>query len=205
MIQAFLSEALSEEIQIKGRAARQGENGSYSMILSIKDLEKFLIKPEDIEKHNDDKYNFLNEKRNAFFNLQYAENTKYVENIKEKHNLTSEFIENIFRGEMKQVKDFILKENMGPSQIKAGSKTLILMDATNSMDLILDQTKKTLELMFKRVSDVLKENNFSTDSFQIKIAVYRNYNSSQDKILQVNFLKCFLLKNKIKNRIKIAP
>jgi len=33
VIQTFLSEELSEEIQIKGRAARQGQDGSYSMVL----------------------------------------------------------------------------------------------------------------------------------------------------------------------------
>jgi hypothetical protein len=182
-----LSEALSEEIQIKGRTARQGENGSYSMILSVKDLEKYLIKPEKIEEHSDDKYKYLDEKRNTFFNLQYAENTKYVENIKEKHNLTSQFIENIFKGEMNSVKDFIIKENKG-AETESESRTLILMDATGSMNLLLDQTKKTLETMFQRVSDVLKENNFSSNSFQIKIAVFRNYNSPQDTILEVKLI-----------------
>ena len=180
-----MSEALSEEIQIKGRTARQGENGSYSMILSVKDLEKYLIKPEKIEEHSDDKYKYLDEKRNTFFNLQYAENTKYVENIKEKHNLTSHFIENIFKGEIDLVKDFIIKENKGVDELESENRTLILMDATSSMNLLLAQTKKTLEIMFQRVSDVLKENNFSYNSFQIKIAVFRNYNSSKDMILQV--------------------
>jgi hypothetical protein len=164
------------------------------MILSIKDLEKYLIKPENIEEHVDEKYKYLDEKRNKFFNLQYAENTKYVENIKEKHNLTSQFIENIFKGEINLVKDFILKENKG-SETESESKTLILMDATGSMSLLLDQTKKTLETMFQRVSDVLKENNFSSNSFQIKIAVFRNYNSSQDTILEVSFIFMSLKKN----------
>ena len=187
VIQTFLSEALSEEIQIKGRTARQGENGSYSLILSIKDLEKYLVKPENVEEHVDEKYKYLDEKRNKFFNLQYAENTKYVENIKEKHNLTTQFIENIFKGEMNLVKDFILKENKG-AELESKSKTLILMDATSSMYLLLDQTKKTLETMFQRVSNILKENNFSTNSFQIKIAVFRNYNSMPERILEVHSL-----------------
>jgi len=180
-----LSESLSEEIQIKGRTARQGENGSYSMILSLKDLEKYLITSKNVEEHADEnKYKYLNEKRNTFFNLQYAENTKYVKTIKDKHNLTTQFIQNIFKGEMDLVKNFIIKENEGV-ETKSSSKTLILLDATSSMDILLDQTKKTLETMFQRVSDVLKEANFSSDSFQIKIAVFRNYNSSKDMILEV--------------------
>ena len=161
--------------------------GSYSMILSLRDLEKYLIRPEDLAKHNDDMYNFLNEKRNTYFNLQYAENTKYVEQIKNKHNLTSEFIENIYKNEMNSVKSFILNENIGLDELQCENKTLFLIDATTSMNLLISHTKQTLETMFQRVSYILKENNFSYKSFQIKIAVFRNYNSSRDMILQVNF------------------
>lgn len=39
VVQAFLSEELSEEIQIQGRTARQGKKGTYSMVLLDKDLE----------------------------------------------------------------------------------------------------------------------------------------------------------------------
>ena len=183
---------MSEEIQIKGRTARQGENGSYSMILSLKDLEKYLITSKNVEEHADEnKYKYLNEKRNTFFNLQYAENTKYVKTIKDKHNLTTQFIQNIFKGEMDLVKNFIIKENEGV-ETKSSSKTLILLDATSSMDILLDHTKKTLETMFQLVSDVLKEANFSSDSFQIKIAVFRNYNSSKDMILEVKKVLNFI-------------
>ena len=35
VIQTFLSGELSKEIQIKGRAAGQGDDGSYSLILSL--------------------------------------------------------------------------------------------------------------------------------------------------------------------------
>eukprot|EP01133_Synstelium_polycarpum_P020204 gene20204-24226_t len=38
VIQTFLSEEINEEIQIKGRTARQSEKGSYTMILSKHDL-----------------------------------------------------------------------------------------------------------------------------------------------------------------------
>ncbi len=49
VIQTFLSEELSEEVQIKGRSARQGDPGSYAMILLDHSLEKFLITLEDLE------------------------------------------------------------------------------------------------------------------------------------------------------------
>ncbi|CAF4669347.1 unnamed protein product [Rotaria sp. Silwood1] len=49
VIQTFFSEHLSEEQQIKSRTTRQGDYGSYSMVLLDDDLEKFLIQKEDIE------------------------------------------------------------------------------------------------------------------------------------------------------------
>jgi len=48
VIQTFLSETESEEIQIKGRTARQGKSGSFSFVLLDSDLEAFDIKEEDI-------------------------------------------------------------------------------------------------------------------------------------------------------------
>ncbi|CAF4678093.1 unnamed protein product [Rotaria sp. Silwood2] len=38
--------------------------------------------------------------------------------------------------------------------------------------------------MFERASKILQEHNISSNSFQIQFAVYRNYNSKEDKILQ---------------------
>ncbi|ETO03087.1 hypothetical protein RFI_34323 [Reticulomyxa filosa] len=43
VIQTFLSEELSEEVQIKGRTARQGSYGSYSLILCDRSLEKQFL------------------------------------------------------------------------------------------------------------------------------------------------------------------
>jgi len=42
VIQTFLSEDFTEETQIKGRTARQGQNGSYCLVLLCKSLEKYL-------------------------------------------------------------------------------------------------------------------------------------------------------------------
>jgi len=49
VIQTFLSEELSEEIQIKGRTARQKNKGTFKMILLAKDLGKFGITAEAIK------------------------------------------------------------------------------------------------------------------------------------------------------------
>ena len=85
VIQTFLSEEVSEEKQIKGRTARQGEQGSYSMILLDQDLEKFHITIDYINNMRKTLYNLLHDKRIDLFHSHYEENRKYVELAKEKH------------------------------------------------------------------------------------------------------------------------
>jgi hypothetical protein len=48
VVQTFLSEELSEEIQIRGRTARQKNKGSFQMILLAQDLEKFAVSAVEI-------------------------------------------------------------------------------------------------------------------------------------------------------------
>ena len=104
VIQTFLSEEFSEEIQIRGRTARQGEDGSYSLIINVKTLEKFLISPEELQTLNaNNLYAYLDKKRNEFFDKQYKENTKYIDSIKEKHIRSNKFLENIFKQNLNEV------------------------------------------------------------------------------------------------------
>jgi superfamily II DNA/RNA helicase len=182
VIQTFLSEDESEEIQIIGRTARQGEDGSFNMILAKNSLEKFGIYEKDLNDNSSNLYDFLNEKRKTFFNIQYAENIKYIHDIKQKHDECSEFIKNLLEKNMAKINAFLLKENRAVRAC-GNSKTLILLDATGSMAHLLHKTKKTLNTMFERVNDILNENHVQ-QGFQIKIAVYRNYSSSENMILE---------------------
>lgn len=185
VIQTFLSEQLTEEIQIKGRTARQSEEGSYRLILNKDSLEKFGINPEKVDSDDSKLYEFLNEKRNDFFEKQYSENIKHVDKIKTKHIQSCKFLQDIFSGDFENVKKFLLQQNRG-AESSTKSRTLIMLDGTGSMTTVLEKTKKTLETMFSRLGEVLIENKFNSQSFEIKIAVYRNYNSSVDMILQTS-------------------
>ena len=183
VIQTFLSEEESEETQIIGRTARQGESGSYCLILSKTSLEKFGIGEKDFENETSmSKYEILNKKRNSFFSEIYAENIKYIEDIKKKHEDCMEFILSLMEKNMTSINKFLLAENKA-SLIAGSSKTLILLDGTCSMYYVLDKTKKTLNEMFERVASILSEQSIN-ESFQIKIAVFRNYNSDEAKILE---------------------
>jgi hypothetical protein len=188
VIQTFLSEEYSEEIQIKGRTARQGDPGTFQLIISIKSLEKYEIKPDDIKNQSVAlRYQFVDKKRREFFETKYAENIKFVKTIKSKHVIFNKFLEKVFskNKNLEEINDFLIQENLCRNVCGDSSfKTLILLDATESMAHLLDKTKKTIETVFDRITNVLVKSDLKEKSFQIKIAVFRNYNSSEDKILE---------------------
>ena len=64
-IQTFLSESSSEELQIKGRAARHGQNGSYVMVLNEKTLETIGFDKDQIKKYRDERTLYENIQQNV--------------------------------------------------------------------------------------------------------------------------------------------
>ena len=206
VIQTFLSDQLSEEVQIKGRSARQGDPGSYAMILLDQSLEKFLISIEDIENVRKDRnifirifdavtsiiankrlnmYEMLCLKRDFTFKANYNDNNKYILSVRRKHLDGQQFLSNLLAKNKDEVKKYLVKENKGPEPESYGSsRTICLMDATGSMSHLLNKAKNAVEIMFERCTQILKEKNFSADSFQLQFAVYRNYSSGAEFLLQ---------------------
>jgi hypothetical protein len=199
-----LSEELSEEVQIQGRSARQGDPGSYAMILLEESLEKFLISFEDIDNVRKGKplfvriwdkvktlgahknltmYEMLNEKREYSFKTSYEENKKYILSARQNHKNAKQFLTNILAGNKSEVKKFLVQENQGPETC-GSSRTVCLMDATGSMSHLLQKAKNTVDTMFERCTQILKEQNFKAETFQLQFAVYRNYSSGADYLLQ---------------------
>lgn len=203
VIQTFVSEEFSEEVQIRGRTARQGNRGSYSLVLLKSSLEKFLIKSEDIEKVEkgvslkdrvfswirlqektyDTIYELINDRRNDLFESQFVENEKFVEEANKHHWESLKFLNALTLKQTQEIENFLLSENRGVSEARK-SKTLVLMDATISMSQLLHKAKNTVQTMVERTWVILKENKLNEDSFQIQFAVYRNYNCREDRLLQ---------------------
>lgn len=201
VIQTFLSEDLSEEVQIKGRTARQGNFGSFSMILLDSDLEKFHITRENIDHVKNGQsifvkildavqlsttiYELLNSKRVDLFKTQYEADRKHVEYAREKHGIAQKFLSSIDSNNISAIREFLVMENRGV-EVVSKSRTVCLMDATGSMTHLLNSCKNTVSTMFDRISQVLVDHNIKSDSFQIQFVVYRNYNSKEDMILQAS-------------------
>ncbi len=117
VIQTFLSEELSEEIQIRGRTARQGKKGSYTLILSALDLQKTfsLASVEEIEemRKSANLYGRLNEKRIAHFEKTSSERKGIVARSLELHKESLEYQDAFKTSPANEDKmlQFLLKQN----------------------------------------------------------------------------------------------
>ncbi|ETO10976.1 hypothetical protein RFI_26400 [Reticulomyxa filosa] len=160
----FLSEELSEEVQIKGRTARQDIDNARS-------IGNF--------------YPLLHSKRTEFFKAQYAESKQYVEYAANEHKLGEELIAALKRNDAMAVKKMLCDRNKGAEEKKL-SQTIVLMDGTASMAHLLQKAKNTVCTMFERISTILKENGESPNSFEIQFVVYRNYNAPEDMLLKIS-------------------
>jgi len=183
VIQTFVSEAVSEETQIKGRTARQGNRGSFSMVLVNRDLEKYGISLDDIHRMKSVKqlYSEINQKRCCYFEKTYPESMRYVQEIQNDHRDSTNFVKCLIEGDTNAVKEFLIKHNKAP---KGGiCRTLILMDATGSMSSSLTKAKNTVKTMFSRMHHVI-ESRGDYATLEIQYACYRNYSNTPDMLLQ---------------------
>ncbi|CAF1053678.1 unnamed protein product [Adineta ricciae] len=189
VLQTFFSKELSEEYQIMGRGARQGDRGSYQMILLENDLEWVLGSDwgkEVKEIKGQTLYQALNNERTKLYEAICAGKKFGITQCEPDHNKSKEFLDAIIGGNMSTVKKFLLEQNLGPNIYSQVSRTVLLMDATGSMSSLLTATKDTVCTMFERASDILKEKKLPSDIFSMQFVVYRNYNSQADKILEVS-------------------
>ena len=135
VIQTFLSEQESEEKQIQGRTARQGGQGSYSMVLIDEELEKYGITVDDI-KEEDNKgklYEFMVNKRLEYFEKEYKENERFVAEAQKSHNQAVRISETLKSGNEIELKKLLIEENRGAYVDGGMVKVAVLMDATGSM------------------------------------------------------------------------
>ena len=115
VIQAFFTSDVTEEIQIKGRAARQGTNGSYSMVLNADTLEQG---PLDIQScdiltmRNQSKfYTFLDSRRRDSCALDCSHLSDKVSQAKTSHYETVDYKEHLYNGNREKAVKYLKKWN----------------------------------------------------------------------------------------------
>jgi len=186
VLQTFFSEELSEEYQIMGRGARQGDQGSYRMILLDKDLEWLLGSSWMTELNNirGELYKHLNAARNAIFQTKCNSKGVGIAQRRKEHEASKEFMKALNNDNIEKVKEFLKQQNRGVNILDTLSRTMLLMDATGSMSSLLSAVKETVCTMFERAADVLNENGMSNVAFQMQFVVYRDYDCMEEGILQ---------------------
>ena len=186
VIQTFMG-SMSEHLQIKGRTARQGQVGSFSMIIDIGGLDTFGISRSVAMEQTKNKtlYKFLcdasTDHHTKMLQLQIID----AKGSTKEHRHSMDFRSELLGGKLckKSFVDKLLKWNRGPKYEKATSRTVILLDGTGSMSNLIHGAKAVLREVFERIYFILEEADNSLLSFSIQIVVYRNYNR---KLLQLS-------------------
>ena len=186
VIQTFVSDLLSEETQIKGRTARQGNKGSFSLVVKEGSLERFGIQKPAIEsmRSKAEIYDTVDDARSLLFAKEYPESMRYVADIVDAHKLSTKFVLDLVRSNLSSVQEFLNTHNkaLGFGTGKK-SRTVVLMDATGSMQSLLSAAKPTVKTMFERAYQILEQEGFDA-SVEMQFAVFRNYNANSDALLQ---------------------
>ena len=125
VLQTFLSEEEAEEIQIRGRSARQDKSGTYKLILFSDDLAKFeLPAPVPID------YALLDRKRKEFTEKGTMERKTKIDEAREKHGESMEYAGQLRRGDFEQAMEFM---NEQYAFVSAAKNLLFVLDYSGSM------------------------------------------------------------------------
>jgi len=183
VIQAFLSDDMAEQIQIMGRTARQGNTGSYSLIVQYEDIKKkYEITKESLEIQIC-KYDYIMKIRNVLNELIFNNNQSIIEQVKQIHSESTKLLEYIKNNEIEKVKKQIYHINKGVNFSKFVARTKIYLDATSSMEILIDKLRYVIKQIFIKLTEILKKNDISENSFSIEIVLFRNYDVSKENIL----------------------
>lgn len=176
-----------------GRTARQGNVGSYSMVLAIEPLLEQLHLPAAAVAH---RYADLSMERIKLFEMAYEDRKAMVSLLQTEHEKTEKFVENLLANRTEACRT-MLREWITPQDGAAGgraggagvaggagdlcSRTLVLVDGTSSMGSLFQASKTAIHTMFERASEVLREAHVAV-RFEMQIGVYRNYSSGAMKL-----------------------
>jgi hypothetical protein len=194
VIQTFLSESLSEEIQIQGRTARQDNPGTYCMVLNAKTLADCGVSAADVEDmHAGSKklYGYISPRRILAFDANFPEKTKTVDASAKEHAKSMELISHLLQcrtdpksraychARIKELNCCPDGEDMD-GDARRYRRTVVLLDGTGSMGHALAMTKQRLAVVFQRAFDIIQQALGPSTGFQMQLGVYRNYNVDQE-------------------------
>jgi len=182
----FFPRDVQEEVQIKGRTGRQGQQGSFSMVMRSLQLEDFAgdhATAADITawEASAELYDKISEIRAEQAAADMQERLDKAEEAKAKHDQAAAAL-NAFqkRSDAKPLTALLKTYNFVGSSTTA--RTLMLLDITYSMNGLIEKTKSCIGQFFDRVQKVLDAEGVER-GFELQIAGFSNYNVDVDQIL----------------------
>lgn len=170
----------SDEQQYGGRTARQGGNGSFSMVLSTQSLQQdFNMTVDQVDSlllDKKDAYSQMNKAREKMEAKEFQQEIDSAKQIQQDHERTEGFLSALNAGNKKDVNEFLVEQNRCPIFQKM-TPIVIMLDATGSMEYLIDGTKDAIVQMFEDARAVLALNGLDPDLFSVQIMAYRNYGS----------------------------
>ena len=196
VVQAFLSEQLSEEIQTRGRTARQGKKGTFKLVVLASNLDRFGLSGDELEeaRRSGTIYQLLHNKRSAWFTAESTHRQQDVESARELHQRSITFQKHLLSydsavsGERRVPEAVIqgiceaLLEFNSNGTLGAGGDVLCrlmcLSDATQSMEKLWTSTKQHIQTMLRRIEELA-----GAGRVELKWVAYRDYDVP-DSLLQ---------------------
>ncbi|KAJ9446346.1 Protein translocase subunit SecA [Diplonema papillatum] len=174
-IQTFMGSA-SEHIQIKGRQARQGQNGSFSMVLDAERLEALQISAETATTMSKESslYENLVKKSSEHVGRTLESQGAEMKSLELLHHASMDLRSKLHKLSPAEVTSALLPRNKGP-RTGQRSRSLILLDGTGSMGGLIHSAKAVLCETFKRLFATMHDAGVTTE-FALQLAIYRNYN-----------------------------
>ncbi|KAL7552125.1 hypothetical protein ACHAWF_015342 [Thalassiosira exigua] len=177
IIQTFLSEEASEEVQIQGRTARQGKRGSYQMILVHSDLTDFGIQASEKDKVPRNKwYEWLCEARLKYHEEQCLLIENNLQEATEKDRMTHDYFNSLLaQQESKSMEQFknlyeLIKKPPVPSLVSID--LALVIDITGSMAPHAHNVVSTVESLLIGQNALTSKlaHNFPETEFQLQLA-----------------------------------
>jgi predicted GTPase len=184
VIDAFMPETAAEQIQHQKRTARQGQPGSYSMLMKQSDVShQFGVTKDRIDeaRRRGELYKFITEARDRTFAENYREIMSDLETLRETTHEPSLALLNQVRRPWRSANRRIVIDAMKRTLPKLPiletkkAKVLILVDSTGSMHSVINACKQTLAQAVANLDGFLQDAGFGEDAFEIQIAEYKDY------------------------------
>ena len=190
VVQTFLSASLSEEIQIRGRTARQKNYGTYELVLLEEHLKSQLQESDfhmdEVAKREEggeeSVYKYLHDMRAIALDRSTRARDKKSQEALALHRETKRFQAALARvsfgkahaTDIRDVSKFVMAQNR---ITRTGCRIMCLSDATASMDAIWSAAKSSIKIMLERLSEVAGAS--KVDAF--KWVAYRDYDMRNRK------------------------